>query len=143
MRLTTSRGNWNSPGTGLPLAVCREIPCKHARERSLDQGPPQGIRIDYVTHYDCFIAMKTVQIAELKARLSEHLRHVRRGHVLTVLDRVTPIAQVVPYSEAADSLRVRHPLGKSSTRQDVALPRQMRLDFDIVDLLMEERQGNR
>jgi len=89
------------------------------------------------------MVMKSVQIAELKARLSEHLRHVRRGHVLTVLDRVTPIAQVVPYSEAPDALRVRHPLGKSPTLQDVPLPRAMRLDFDIVDVLMEEQQEER
>jgi prevent-host-death family protein len=84
-----------------------------------------------------------VKIADLKARLSEHLRHVRRGHVLTVLDRATPIAQVVPYSKALDSLRVRHPLGKSHTLQDVPLPRPMRFDIDIVELLMEERQGER
>ena len=89
------------------------------------------------------MVMKSVQIAEFKARLSEHLRHVRRGHVLTVLDRVTPIAQVVPYSEAPDSLRVRHPLGKSRTLQDVPLPRSMSFDIDIVDVLMEERQGER
>ena len=34
--------------------------------------------------------MKTVRIAELKARLSEYLRAVRRGETIAVLDRETP-----------------------------------------------------
>jgi prevent-host-death family protein len=49
--------------------------------------------------------MKSVRIAELKARLSEHLRAVRKGRTLTVLDRNTPIARIVPY--AAEPLEVR------------------------------------
>ncbi len=40
-----------------------------------------------MTTHDYSMTMKTVGIAELKARLSEHLRYVRRGHVLTILDR--------------------------------------------------------
>jgi antitoxin (DNA-binding transcriptional repressor) of toxin-antitoxin stability system len=34
--------------------------------------------------------MKTVRIPELKSRLSEHLRSVRKGRTLTILDRDTP-----------------------------------------------------
>jgi prevent-host-death family protein len=41
--------------------------------------------------------MKAVRIADLKARLSERLREVRRGRTITVLDRDTPIARLVPY----------------------------------------------
>lgn len=41
--------------------------------------------------------MRNVGIAELKARLSEHLRSVRNGGTVTVLDRDTPIARIVPY----------------------------------------------
>jgi prevent-host-death family protein len=36
------------------------------------------------------------RIAELKARLSEYLRAVRRGETIGVLDRETPVAQIVP-----------------------------------------------
>ena len=36
--------------------------------------------------------MKEVRIAELKARLSEYLRAVRRGETIAVLDRETPVA---------------------------------------------------
>ena len=49
--------------------------------------------------------MSNVRIADLKARLSEHLRSVRNGTTLTVLDRDTPVAQIVPY--AAQPLEVR------------------------------------
>jgi len=46
-----------------------------------------------------------VGIAELKARLSEHLRAVRKGRTLTVLDRDTPVARIVPY--VAEPVEVR------------------------------------
>lgn len=49
--------------------------------------------------------MKTVGIADLKARLSAHLRAVRKGRTLTVLDRDTPVAQIVPF--AASPVEVR------------------------------------
>ena len=49
--------------------------------------------------------MSDVGIAELKARLSEYLRSVRNGGTLTVLDRDTPIARIVPY--AAQPLEIR------------------------------------
>jgi antitoxin (DNA-binding transcriptional repressor) of toxin-antitoxin stability system len=49
--------------------------------------------------------MSNVRIAELKARLSEHLRSVRNGVTLTVLDRETPIARIVRYSTPALEIR--------------------------------------
>ena len=42
------------------------------------------------------MTMKTVGIADLKAHLSEHLRTVRKGRTLTVLDRRVPVARLVP-----------------------------------------------
>lgn len=41
--------------------------------------------------------MSKVGIADLKANLSRHLRRVRGGHTLTVLDRDVPVAQIIPY----------------------------------------------
>jgi prevent-host-death family protein len=49
--------------------------------------------------------MKKVRIADLKARLSEHLRAVRKGGSLTVLDRDTPVARIVPYTTEALEVR--------------------------------------
>lgn len=86
--------------------------------------------------------MRKVRIADLKARLSEHLRYVRRGHVVTVLDRDTAIAQVVPYGQA-EPLAVRQPLGRYRSLHDVPLPPPLRLDADVVALLREERQPER
>lgn len=49
--------------------------------------------------------MKEVRIADLKARLSDPLRYVRRGHVPTVLDREAPVAPP-PSPLAGDAVAV-------------------------------------
>jgi prevent-host-death family protein len=86
--------------------------------------------------------MTQVRIAELKARLSEYLRSVRRGRSITVLDRDTPIARLVPYVEG-DVLRVRESKGRAGSIHKVELPPPLPIDLDVVDLLLEERQGDR
>jgi prevent-host-death family protein len=83
-----------------------------------------------------------IRIADLKNRLSEHLRKVRAGRTVTVLDRNTPIARIVPYEENGSSLVIRAPLPGASL-QGVPLPPPLRLRRDIVTLLLEERQGER
>ena len=40
--------------------------------------------------------MRTVNIADLKARLSAHIRHVRDGDEVLVCDRNKPVARIVP-----------------------------------------------
>jgi prevent-host-death family protein len=45
--------------------------------------------------------MKSVKIAELKDRLSEHLRAVEQGAEVLVTDRNRPIARIVPVSPSA------------------------------------------
>jgi prevent-host-death family protein len=49
--------------------------------------------------------MTRVGVADLKAHLSEHLRSVRKGRRITVVDRSTPIAELVPIQ--ADTLEIR------------------------------------
>jgi prevent-host-death family protein len=87
--------------------------------------------------------MSTVRIAELKSRLSEYLRSVRRGRSVTVLDRETPIARLVPYEDAGASLRVRAPSPGAPAPHRVALPPPLKLRRDIVTLLLEDRQTER
>jgi len=87
------------------------------------------------------MVMKPVRIAELKARLSEHLRQVRRGHPLVVMDRETPIARIVPYDAGSDVLVVRRPAPDAPALQDVPLPPPIRLRHDGVRLLLEERRA--
>jgi prevent-host-death family protein len=79
--------------------------------------------------------MSDVGIADLKARLSEHLRVVRNGGTLTVLDRNTPVARIVPYS--AQQLEVR----KAKRRvRDLKLPPKPAKRTDSVALLVEDRR---
>ena len=95
-----------------------------------------------MTIHDYVVTMTQVRIAELKARLSEYLRRVRRGRSITVLDRDTPIARLVPYVEG-DLLRIREPQGLAASIQDVPLPPPLAIEIDVVELLLEERQGER
>lgn len=96
-----------------------------------------------VTMDDYIMTMEGVRIAELKAKLSEYLRRVRRGHPLTVLDRETPIARIVPYAPEATLLTIRRPRPGAGKLSALRLPPRLKTDVDIVDLLMEERQPER
>ncbi len=86
--------------------------------------------------------MKQVRIGELKARLSEYLRAVRRGETIAVLDRDTPVAQIVPFRERP-ALRIRKPSPDAPPLNRVRLPKPLKLNVDVVELLLEERQGHR
>jgi prevent-host-death family protein len=79
--------------------------------------------------------MSDVRIADLKARLSEHLRSVRNGGTLTVLDRDTPVARIVPF--AAQPLEIR----KAQRRvRDLKLPPKPAKRTDSVAVLLEDRR---
>lgn len=86
--------------------------------------------------------MTEIGVAELKARLSEYLRTVRRGHEVVVLDHDTPVARIVPY-RASGTLRVREPSGRYGKPSDVPMPPPLNLSGDIVDLLLEDRNSGR
>jgi len=96
-----------------------------------------------VTRCDYLLVMKKVRIADLKSRLSEHLRMVRRGETYTVMDRETPIARIVPYGAETEPLRVRKPLRRVPSLHDVRLPPPLKVHVDAVALLLEERQVER
>ena len=86
--------------------------------------------------------MKQVRIAELKSRLSEYLRAVRGGETISVLDRETPVAQIIPVRERF-SLRIRKPAPGAPPLNRVPLPKPLRIKTDVLALLLEERQGHR
>jgi prevent-host-death family protein len=88
------------------------------------------------------MTMRQVRIAELKARLSEYLRAVRRGETIAVLDRDTPVAQIVPVSDRS-ALRIRKPVSGTLPPNRVPLPKPSKLNVDVVQLLLEERQSHR
>jgi prevent-host-death family protein len=78
--------------------------------------------------------MKRVGIADLKARLSEHLKAVRKGRTITVLDRDTPIARIVPCAEGP--LEVRRATRRPGS---VPLPSPPSKPTDSLSLLLADR----
>ena len=83
--------------------------------------------------------MKTVRVADLKGHLSEHLRSVQRGHALVVLDRNTPIAQIVPCPNGAVSLPMRQPMPGSRKPKDFRPSAPLKLRRDPVAVLLDDR----
>ena len=78
--------------------------------------------------------MKGIGIADLKAHLSEHLKSVRKGRTLTVLDRNTPVARLVPFTtEALEVRRARH------HPKDLTLPLPPNAPTDSLALLLQDR----
>lgn len=87
--------------------------------------------------------MINVRIADLKSRLREHLRKVRAGRWLTILDRDTPIARIVPWEGGDEQFRVRPRRAGAPSLQRVPLPAPLGIRGDIVKLLLEDRHGDR
>ncbi len=100
------------------------------------------LQLAKMTCYDYSVTMKElpvteVRLADFKARLSEYLRRVRRGQVLTLLNRDTPVARVLPWEPASTALPVRPPIRRL---RDVPLPRPSAGGTDSLAALLEERQ---
>jgi len=97
-----------------------------------------------MTIYDYVLVMRQVKIAELKSRLSEHLRAVRRGDTVTVTDRTHPIARIVPFEPVDDVVVI--PPAAGAPRVGLLRPPPRIRGFDSVDivaLLKKERQSHR
>ncbi|HLA79679.1 MAG TPA: type II toxin-antitoxin system prevent-host-death family antitoxin [Vicinamibacteria bacterium] len=80
-------------------------------------------------------AMSRVGIADLRANLSRHLRRVRAGRALTVLDRNTPIARIVPCDVEAP-LEIRRATRKPG---DLRLPPPLSPLTDSLQVLLQDR----
>lgn len=96
-----------------------------------------------IDDYHMTMSKKLVRIAQLKARLSEYLRAVRKGGELTVYDRDQPIARVVPYQSQTGGFVVREPVAVYAALGRIALPPPARLAEDAVELLLEDRRRER
>jgi len=86
--------------------------------------------------------MISVSIVELETKLNEYLDSVRKGHSVTILDRETPIARIVPYEPEANGLVSRLPTSRVPFGA-IPLPSPYRGSVDIVELLLQERQVER
>ena len=87
--------------------------------------------------------MREVKIAELKANLSAHLAAVRKGEVIIVCERSTPIARLIPLRQAQDDeLVIDDALdAPSEARKIKPLKRLRRVDVDRI--LAEMRDDKR
>jgi prevent-host-death family protein len=63
-----------------------------------------------------------VGVAEFKANLSKYLRSVQQGDEVTVHDRQTPIARIVPVASMTGSLPVRSARGSLRSLRILAPP---------------------
>jgi prevent-host-death family protein len=88
-----------------------------------------------MTSHDHNQVMSKVGIAHLKAHLSEHLRKVRSGRTITVVDRDTPVAQIVPYG-AEPPLEMRRATKRPA---DLRLPPAPARKTDSLAALLQER----
>jgi prevent-host-death family protein len=79
--------------------------------------------------------MSKVGIADLKAHLSQHLRKVRGGRTLTVVDRDTPVAQIIPY-DAGSPLEIRRSTRRPS---DLPLPPPASGRTNSLSVLLQDR----
>jgi prevent-host-death family protein len=80
---------------------------------------------------------QTAMVSELKAKLSGYLAQVRRGATVTVCDRQTPIARLVPFDGDAGGLEVREPTDASSLPAAPGVT--LRKPIDVVTLLRADR----
>ena len=79
--------------------------------------------------------MSKVGIADLKAHLSQHLRRVRGGRTLTVVDRNTPVAKIIPYDPEAP-LEIRRATRKA---RDLREPPPLSSPTDSLSVLLQDR----
>lgn len=94
--------------------------------------------------------MKSVNVAELKNRLSHYLRLVRRGEAILVRDREQVIARLEPAGDAAASGTDAELLAalerKGAVRRargaidEELLERRPRVKADVVGALLKERE---
>lgn len=84
--------------------------------------------------------MNAVKIADLKAHLSEHLRTVRAGQVMTIYDRNVPVAQLVPFRGAGVTLEHTPPERPLS---GFVNPEPVAPGLDILAELAVERERDR
>ena len=79
-----------------------------------------------------------VMVSELKAKLSGYLAQVRGGATVTVCDRRTPIARLVPFDDDTGAIEVREPIDAAGL--PVAPRIALRKRVDVVGLLLADRE---
>ena len=100
--------------------------------------------------------MKKTNISTLKRDLSRYIEYVRKGGVVRVFDRDTPVAEIVPLSrgakfaeEAIEAMIVRlerqgSVIRRGTGRFDLSkLEKPVKTRRSVVDAIIEERREGR
>jgi len=77
--------------------------------------------------------MEKINISTLKAHLSESLKKVREGSRILVIDRNTPIAEIIPFNNQK-KLEIREPV--KQFRMPVS---DINIETDPVEYLKQDR----
>ncbi|MBI4305442.1 MAG: type II toxin-antitoxin system prevent-host-death family antitoxin [Chloroflexi bacterium] len=95
--------------------------------------------------------MKTISVTELKARLSEQLRHVRDGEEIVVTDRGRPVAKLSPFPSMDDELArlvargivipARVPMTRARLKRLLNMPKPKDPKGLALKALLEERES--
>jgi len=87
------------------------------------------------------VVMKQVGIADLKAHLSGHLRTVKKGEVLLVVERGTPVARIVPAADVRGGFVTRMPTRDlKSVKRILGRLSPLALPVDSLSILLEDRR---
>jgi len=87
------------------------------------------------------VVMKKVGIADLKAHLSGHLRTVKRGETLVVVERGTPVARIVPAADLRGGVVTRPPTRDlASVKQMLKRLPPLAVPIDSLEILLEDRK---
>lgn len=77
--------------------------------------------------------MEKINISTLKAHLSESLKKVREGSRILVIDRNTPVAEIIPFNNQK-KLEIREPV--KQFRMPVS---DINIETDPVEYLKQDR----
>jgi len=87
------------------------------------------------------MVMRKVGIADLKAHLSGHLRTIKKGESLIVVERGTPVARIVPLADPRGGIVTRPPSRDlASVTQILRRLPPLGLPVDSLALLLEDRK---
>ena len=95
-------------------------------------------KLDNMTIYGHNLVMKQAKVSELKARLSSYLAEVKSGDTVTVCERATPIARLVPFKGDAEDFEIRESR-ESIGRLTRIRPVRLRKKADVNKILRETR----
>lgn len=82
----------------------------------LQKEPLPRFRVDNVASWSYIRTMKTVGLRELKNRLSEYVRQVRKGQAVVVTDRGQVVAELRPPGEVSPGAKIDAGLAKMVNR---------------------------